>query len=149
MKDAHTWNRTRVTKATIWCTATVLCELLVLSLLHSLFSLPLIHPSSTDSIPPHKVAAWTPPGIPLFCSKILPSPPSTHFSNQFYSLAFPLHRSWSRLTGSSYPSHRVPLLGLLYDSSSRGGLLLMPPWVSWVRPKTDRTSSTDSPRFYI
>ena len=75
MKDAHTWNRTRVTKATIWCTATVLCELLVLSLLHSLFSLPLIHPSSTDSIPPHKVAAWTPPGIPLFRSKIHPSPP--------------------------------------------------------------------------
>ena len=106
-------------------------------------------PSSTDSFPPHKVAAWTPPGIPLFCSKIHPSPPSTHFSNHFYSLAFPLHRSWSRLTGSPYPSHRVPLLGLLYDSSSRGGLLLMPPWVSWVRPKTDRTSSTDSPRFYI
>ena len=87
--------------------------------------------------------------ISLFCSKIHPSPPSTHFSNHFYSLAFPLHRSWSRRARPPYPSHRVPLLGLLYDSSSRGGLLLMPPWVSWVRPKTDRTSSTDSPRFYI
>ena len=75
MKDAHTWNRTRVTTATIWCTATVLCELLVLSLLHSLFSLPLITPFSTDSIPPHKVAAWTHPRISLFCSKIHPLPP--------------------------------------------------------------------------
>ena len=76
MKDAHTWNRTRVTKATIWCTATVLCELLVLSLLHSLFSLPLIPPFSTDSFPPHKVAVWTaPPRISLFCSKIHPPPP--------------------------------------------------------------------------
>ena len=112
----------------------------------------LFHSSPLSPQIPFLLTKWLRGHHPAFLSSVLkftPLPPSTHFSNQFYSLAFPLHRSWSRLTGSPYPSHRVPLLGLLYDSSSRGGLLLMPPWVSWVRPKTDRTSSTDSPRFYI
>ena len=75
MKDAHTWNRTRVTKATIWCTATVLCELLVLSLLHSLFSL---HSSPLSPQIPFLLTKWLrgrSPRISLFCSKIHPSPP--------------------------------------------------------------------------
>ena len=75
MKDAHTWNRTRVTKATIWCTATVLCELLVLSLLHSLFSLPLIPPPPQI---PFLLTKWLRGRPPAFLSSVLkftPLPP--------------------------------------------------------------------------
>ena len=69
-KDAHTWNRTRVTKATIWCTATVLCEPLDLAHRHSYISSP-----QKGGVGTGRRSVCPPPSYLIFLKKSRHPPP--------------------------------------------------------------------------